>query len=147
VSDTPATEPRRGLPTESTLFFSLAGFTAFIGAVYAGATAMTGRFEPAGTFALFGVSAFGAYFGTFLLRTVRRIQGDVEALEEAHAAGDPAADETWYLPTHSPWPLGLAIGLSLILTGVAAGLWIMIPGIALFGHCLIGFARQTRTRS
>jgi hypothetical protein len=143
----PVTEPRRGLPTESTLFFGLAGFTALIGVIYAVTTTVTGGFEPAGTFALLGVSAFGAFFGTFLLVMVRRIQGDMELLEEAHAAGDPAADEILYLPTQSIWPLGLGVGLSLTLAGIPLGLWVMVPGIALFVHSLIGFAHQTRTRS
>jgi hypothetical protein len=146
VSD-PSTEPRLGVPTESTLFFGLAAFTALIGTVYAVGNIVTGQFEPAGTLALFGVSAFATYFGTFLLMMVRRIQGDVEALEEAHAAGDRSADEVFYLPTHSVWPLGLGIGLSLILAGVPLGLWVTIVGIAVFLHSLIGFAHQTRARS
>jgi Cytochrome c oxidase subunit IV len=148
VSDPPAAPPvPRGLPAESTLFFGLAGFTAVIGAIYGVATTLTAGFEAAGTLALFGVSAFAAFFGTFLLVMVGRIQDDVEALEEGHAAGDPAADQVLYLPTRSIWPLGLGVGLSLILAGVALGFWVMIPGIALFVHCLIGFAQQSRTRS
>jgi hypothetical protein len=149
VSDTgdPATEPRRGAPTESTLFFGLAGFTALIGAIYAVTTTTAGEFEPAGTFSLFGVSVFATFFGAFLLVTLRRIQGDFEALEEAHTAGDGAADEVLYLPTQSVWPLGMGVGLSLFLAGVPLGLWVMIPGIALFVQSLIGFVHQTRTRS
>jgi ABC-type dipeptide/oligopeptide/nickel transport system permease subunit len=142
-----ATEPTTGLPTEAKLFFGLAGFSALLGTVYAATTGYTGEHvEYAGTFALYAVAVFAGFFGWFLLLTVRRIQGDVEALEEAHAAGDETVDDVLYLPTQSIWPLGIAVGMSLVLAGVPLGLWVMIPGVALFVHSLIGFAHQSRTR-
>jgi hypothetical protein len=143
----PGTEPRHGPPTEAVLFFGIAGFTAIIGVIYAVTTAMSGEIEPAGSLVLFGTAAFALWFGVFLLLMVRRVQGDVEALEEMKAGGDDRVDDAFYLPTHSIWPLGLAAGLSLMLAGVALGLWVLIPGIALFAHSLIGFAHQTRMRT
>jgi hypothetical protein len=143
----PALEPTSGLPTEATLFFGLGGFTFVIGLIYAVTTSMVGDFEAAGTAALWGVSAFAATFGTFLWRAVERIQGDFEALEEAHAAGDPAADEVLYLPTTSVWPFGVALGMALIGAGIPMGFWVMVPGVAIFGYSILGFAHQTRTRT
>jgi hypothetical protein len=140
------TEPRRGPPSESLLFLGIAAFTATIGIIYATATAMSGGIEPAGTLTLVAASAFAAWFGIYLLQ-VRQVQEDVAELEEARAAGDPEAADALYLPAHSIWPLGLAVGVTLILAGVPLGWWVLIPGVAVFVQSLIGFAQQTRTRS
>jgi hypothetical protein len=140
-------EPDTGAPTEATLFLGIGAFTALLGIIYAVTTSLADGFEPAGTFALLGTAAFATWFGIFLLRSVRRLQDDVETLEEARVAGDGDAADVLYLPTHSIWPLGLAAGLALMLSGVAMGLWVLIPGAALFVHSLIGFAHQSRARS
>jgi hypothetical protein len=143
----PGVEPRTGVPTEATVFFGIGAFLLLLGAIYAATTGYAGGIEFAGTLALLGGAVFALFFATFLLVTVRRVQGDFEALEQAHAAGDPAADDVLYLPSESPWPLGLGVGLSLILAGVPLGVWVLLPGIALFGYSLIGFAHQSRYRS
>jgi hypothetical protein len=146
-SENPGVEPTSGPPTEATLFFGLAGFTFLIGAIYAVTTSTVGSFEPAGTASLWGVSVFAATFGVFLWRAVRRIQGDFEALEVAHNAGDPDADDVLYLPVTSVWPFGLALGMALIGAGVPIGFWVMVPGVAVFAYSVLGFAHQTRTRT
>jgi hypothetical protein len=140
------TGARLGPPTEAVIFLGIAAFTAVIGMIYAMTTSIAGDFEPAGTFVLIGTSGFAGWFGVFLLR-VRDIQEDVEALEEARMAGDREAADVLYLPTHSIWPLGLAVGVSLMLAGVPLGLWVLIPGLAIFVQSLVGFAHQTRSRS
>jgi hypothetical protein len=140
-----AVEPPGGIPTEAKFFFGLSAFLAFIGAVYLVATRNYGGAEFAGTLALFAGSGFGLFFGVFLLLAVRRIQEDVESLEEARAAGVDV-DDLLYLPTQSIWPIGLGFGVALIAAGVVLGLWVLIPGLALFVHSLIGFAQQSRRR-
>jgi hypothetical protein len=141
-----AVEPPGGIPTEAKFFYGLGAFLTVIGLVYAVATRRYGdHTEYAGTLALLAGAMFGFFFGTFLLLTVRRIQDDVESLEEARAAGADVND-VMFLPTQSIWPIGLGFGLALIAAGVALGLWVMIPGIALFVHSLIGFAQQSRRR-
>jgi hypothetical protein len=139
-------EPRSGVPTEAKVFFGIAAFLLFLGVVYAATTGYAGDIEFAGTLALVGGSAFAGFFAAYLLRTVRRVQDDFEALEEAHAAGDASVDDVLYLPSQSPWPLGLGVGLSLVLAGVPLGVWVLLPGIALFAYSLIGFAHQSRSR-
>jgi hypothetical protein len=141
-----AVEPPGGIPTESKFFFGLGAFLTLIGLVYAVTTRNYGSHtEYAGTLALLAGAGFAFFFGTFLLLTVRRIQEDVEALEEARAAGTDVSD-VLFLPAQSIWPIGLGFGLSLMAAGVALGLWVMIPGLALFVHSLIGFAQQSRRR-
>jgi hypothetical protein len=143
---TEAPDAGKGPPTEAVLFLGIGAFTAVIGLIYAVTTAMTTGLEPAGTAALLGASAFATWFGVFLLR-VRAIQHDVELLEDARVAGDREAADVLYLPTHSIWPLGLAVGVTLMLAGVALGFWVLIPGVAVFVQSLVGFAHQTRSRS
>ena len=147
MSEEMGTEPRTGPPTEAVLFIGIGVFSAIIGMIYAMTTSFSGQgLEPAGTAVLLGTGAFAMWFGVFLLR-VRDIQEDVEELEELRVAGDRAAADSLYLPSHSIWPLGLAVGVSLMLAGVVLGLWVLIPGAALFVQSLVGFAHQTRTRS
>jgi hypothetical protein len=140
------TEPRHGPPTEALLFLGIAAFTLVIGMIYAVTTTISGAFEPAGTFVLVGTAGFAGWFGVFLLR-VRDIQEDVEVLEQARVAGDRAAADVLYLPAHSIWPLGLAVGLALMLAGIPLGFWVLIPGVAVFVQSVVGFAHQTRSRS
>ena len=140
-------EPRTGPPTEAVLFLGIGVFSAIIGMIYAMTTSMAGQgLEPAGTAVLLGTAGFATWFGVFLLR-VRDIQEGVEDMEERRVAGDPVARDLLYLPSHSIWPLGLAVGVTLMLAGVVLGLWVLIPGAAVFVQCLIGFAHQTRART
>ena len=141
-----AVEPDTGIPTEAKLFFGLGTFSLILAVIYYVTTGASEQgVEYAGVLALIGGGAFSLFFGTFLLLTVRRIQADTEAMEEEAAAG--ATTDVLFLPTESIWPIGIGVGLSLVLAGVPLGLWVMIPGLALLVHSLIGFARQSRTRS
>ena len=75
------------------------------------------------------------------------MQHDVEAIEagvEAGEVGDPEGE--LYLPITSVWPLGIGIGGALCLAGVAVGWPLLLPGIALLAHSVIGFAAQSRRR-
>jgi hypothetical protein len=137
----------RDLPTDVFLFGGIALFTGGIGVVYAAGTALTGEIEPAGTLVLVGAMIFAGMFALFLWRAGPGIEEDRQALEEAQEAGDPDAADVLYLPSTSIWPAGLAVGATLVLAGIPLGLWVMIPGLAISAHCIIGFAQQTRTRS
>lgn len=141
-----AVEPPDGLPTEATLFFGLGAFSWVLALIYYIATAASEQgAEYAGVLALVGGGVFSIFFGTFLLLTVRRIQADVEVMEEEAAAG--IHDNALYLPTESIWPIGIGVGLSLVLAGIPLGVWVLLPGVALLVHSAIGFARQSKTRS
>lgn len=146
--DTDAIEPAHGLPTESKLFLGLGGFSLLLGIVYyVTTTASDEGTEWAGVAALIGGAAFSLFFGLFLRSTLRDIQSDVEDAERAAEAGSTDTDEVLYLPETSIWPIGVGVGATLALAGVALGYWVMIPGVALFAHSLIGFARQSRDRT
>jgi hypothetical protein len=103
--------------------------------------------EWAGVAGLAAAAGFSLFFGTFLRSALRGIQADVESSERAAEAGSTDTDEVLYLPETSIWPIGIGVGATLTLAGVALGYWVMIPGVALFAHSVIGFARQSRDRT
>jgi hypothetical protein len=141
-------EPERGLPTESKLFLGLGAFSLLLAVVYYVTTAASDEgVEWAGVAALLGGAAFSIFFGLFLRSSLRGIQADVEDAERAAEAGSTDPDEVLYLPETSIWPIGVGVGAALTLGGVALGYWVMIPGVALFAHSVIGFARQSRDRT
>ena len=141
-------EPEHGLPTESKLFLGLGSFSLLLAVVYYVTTAASDEgVEWAGVAALVGGAAFSIFFGLFLRSSLRGIQADVEDAERAAEAGSTDPDEVLYLPETSIWPIGIGVGAALALGGVALGYWIMIPGVALFAHSVIGFARQSRDRT
>jgi Cytochrome c oxidase subunit IV len=137
-----------GRPPEAVFFAGIGVFSLVIGVIYYAATtrSATGT-EWVGVAALLGSAAFGFYFGYFLNRTLPAVQADVEAMEQAEAAGETDPGKILYLPDLSIWPLGIGVGLSLTLAGVALGFWVMIPGLALFLQSIIGFAHQSRDRT
>jgi len=141
-------EPEDGLPTESKLFLFLGGFSLLLAVVYYVTTAASDEgVEWAGVAALVGGASFSIFFGLFLRSSLRGIQSDVEEAERAAEAGSTDTDEVLYLPETSIWPIGIGVGAALALGGVALGYWVMIPGVALFAHSVIGFARQSRDRT
>jgi hypothetical protein len=146
--DDDAIEPEHGLPTESKLFLGLGSFSLLLAVVYYVTTARSAEgAEWAGVAALLGGAAFSIFFGLFLRSSLRGIQADVSDAERAADAGSTDPDEVLYLPETSIWPIGIGVGAALALGGVALGYWVMIPGVALFAHSVIGFARQSRDRS
>jgi len=141
-------EPEHGLPTESKLFLFLGGFSLLLAVIYYVTTAASDEgVEWAGVAALVGGAAFSIFFGLFLRSSLRDIQAEVEESERAAEAGSTDSDEVLYLPETSIWPIGIGVGAALSLGGVALGYWVMIPGVALFAHSVIGFARQSRDRT
>jgi hypothetical protein len=146
--DDNAIEPAQGIPTESKLFLGLGGFSLVLSIIYYVTTAASDEgVEWAGVAALAGGAAFSIFFGLFLRSSLRGIQADVEEAERAAEAGSTDTDEVLYLPETSIWPIGIGVGATLTLAGVALGYWVMIPGVALFAHSVIGFARQSRDRT
>ena len=106
------------------------------------------RIEWAGTIGLLAAATFSLFLALFFSRSLRRVQGDTEAVEEAVEAGqlDEESPEALYLPETSIWPLGLGVGAGLTFAGLGFGWWFMLPGIALLAHSSIGFAHQSRDR-
>ena len=82
-----------------------------------------------------------AYFAFDL----RGVQDDVELLE-GELPTAPPEHAGLYLPHESVWPIGIGFGTALTLAGIAIGWWVLLPGVALLAHSLIGFATQSRDR-
>jgi Cytochrome c oxidase subunit IV len=151
IPDAEAIEPRRGLTTE-TVIFTLMGI-AFVlaGVIYA-------IFDPYGDVG--GVSgevlfvaggAFSFITAGYFWVALRTVQADVETSErEREVAGPEAADDPdaggLYLPETSIWPLCIGVGTALTLVGIPLKWWFLLPGIALLGYGVVGFAHQSRTR-
>ena len=118
---------------EARMFLGIAGFVAFITLVY-GVFAR----EEAGTTMLLLTAGMGAVMGGYLVVQARR---RVEPAADPRPAGD-----VHYLPHASVWPFAIGIGSVLVGNGFALGLWAVLPGAALLGYGLWGFARQSRRR-
>jgi len=141
-------ETPTGVPVEAKLFLFFGAFSLLLAIVYWLTTAYSVHgTEYAGVAALVFASGFSFTFGIFLARSLQQVQVDVEELEANEEAGSTDPDEILYLPTASIWPIGIGVGASLTLGGIALGLWVMIPGIVLLVHSVIGFAIQSRDRT
>lgn len=136
-----AVEPRSGLPTEAKLFGSIGACYLALGLIY-GATSH----EAAGTVLLLLGAAFAFTVAGYSWFSLRNVQRDTEILEGQHPEGPPDHGDL-YLPHTSIWPLGVAVGTAMTLSGIAIGWWIILPGAALLVHSIIGFAAQSRDRT
>ena len=135
-------EPSRGPTTEALVFLGFTAFYLVIGIIYAA----TSSGEWAGVALLGFAAVFSATAGVWFLR-LRPVQHDTEELEleaQPGEAGDPGAE--LYLPLTSVWPLGMGVGAALTLSGIAVGWPLLLPGAALLGYSVIGFAHQSRNR-
>ena len=52
-----------------------------------------------------------------------------------------------FLPTASSHPVVMGGGIILLAAGLALGIWILLPGLLLFGFGLYGFIQEGRTRA
>jgi hypothetical protein len=134
-----AIEPAQGFPTESKMFGAIGAFYLAAGVIY-----WFLSYEAAGTALLVGSGAFAFTAAVYFAWKLRGVQQEVEDVD----AATPAPEHVGlYLPHTSVWPLGAGVGAALTLAGIAIGWWVLIPGVALLVHSLIGFAAQSRDRS
>lgn len=96
--------------------------------------------EEAGTVMLVVASILGLWCAVFLWRNGRALEAG-NAVDAAHAG-----EEAMYLPTASPWPLGIGAGLALVLNGLIIGIWFLVPGVMVLAVSIGGWARQSRHR-
>ena len=96
--------------------------------------------EAAGMVMLTVASILGLWCGIFLWRNGRAMESG-KVLDAAHAG-----QEALYLPTSSPWPLGIAAGLALVFNGLLIGIWFLVPGVMILAVSIGGWARQSRHR-
>jgi predicted membrane-bound spermidine synthase len=134
---------------ESRLFFAVGLFLISAGIVYA-----IFADDDAGTVLLVAGGIFawitGWYVGRHQLPTLADVERQEWGEEASRLYGPPVADQPagdhLYLPPGSIWPSVMAAGLTLMLTGFAIGLWILIPGLLVFVPGLIGFVAEGRAR-
>jgi hypothetical protein len=140
----PGVEPRgAGWPTEARVFLGVGAFYLLIGLIYL----VVSDGEWAGVALLLFSGLFAGTIGVWLIKGLRPVQEHVED-EEAHAEPGEVApsDGDLYLPVTSVWPLGMAVGAALVLSGFAVGWVAALPGAGLLAHSVIGFANQSRRR-
>lgn len=121
---------------------------AFVG-VFVGAAAIlygaTSK-EDAGTAMLVTASILALFCGTFLWRNASRYERGNAERGDGDGAVAASHEEVLYLPTASPWPIGIGAGLALALNGLLIGTWFLVPGVMVLAISLAGFARQSRHR-
>lgn len=129
------------------IFGGIAVFMAVVGFVYWFAS-----YEDAGTTMLVSACALAALIGLWLYRQERRAdQSDkgagtvgVSADESSQVTSDGA---THYLPESSPWPITMAAGAALALSGLVLSWPYAVPGVAVLGLSVVGFVAQGRRRA
>ncbi|MCB0976914.1 MAG: cytochrome c oxidase subunit 4 [Acidimicrobiales bacterium] len=93
--------------------------------------------EAAGIVMLAVATLLAVVCGVFLWRAAARID---------EGPGEEEETGVEFLPTSSPWPFGIGLGATLVLNGLLIGTWFLVPGVALLGVSIAGFARQSRHR-
>ena len=93
--------------------------------------------EAAGIVMLVVAAILSFFCGLFLWRA---------SAHGADGAGGTEGEVDEFLPESSPWPFGIALGATLVLNGLLIGSWFLVPGVAVLGASLGGFARQSRHR-
>lgn len=126
-------DARHDAPVPWRIFVSIGVFLGVITVIYLPAD------EAAGTVMLAVASMLGLFCGVFLWRNLRKF--------EAGGAGEVGGDHAaLYLPDASPWPIGIALGVTLVLNGLIIGAWFLVPGVMVLALSIAGFARQSRHR-
>ena len=107
-------------------------------------------YEPLGTVGLLLLGAGPGFAGLVLLQE-RRHQGARQSRADAlrRFAGLPPADppgrpdleadDLGVLPLPSIWPLGAALGVAILLTGLIYGLWLVVLGGVVAAYSVWGW--------
>jgi Cytochrome c oxidase subunit IV len=98
-------------------------------------------YEIAGTM-MFGLWCVTLLFAALFLgaeATHGAPEGDDPELRPAERAGEPVG----IFSRTSGWPVVLAAGLTIALTGLVYGTWLLIPGMVVTAAALIGLMRET----
>lgn len=117
------------------VFGGIGVFVAIMGTIY-----WFTSYERAGTAMLLVAAILGLWAGAFLWRAARR----VEVPPPGATGPEPG---TTYLPEVSPWPVGIGLGLTLVLNGLLIGTWFLVPGVMVLAVSVLGWARQSRHRA
>lgn len=121
------------------LFLTVGVGIAFLAIVYA-ATA----YEEAGIVLLFLAAALALWCGIYLWLQQRPAAESATADDEA--ASLAAAGEAHYLPHASVWPFAIGLGAATVANGLALGIWVVVPGLAILAIGIGGWIAQSRRR-
>jgi hypothetical protein len=133
-----ASTPRRRFRSEVVLYTALALFLLLGGVIYgvwSGEAAGTVLLTLLGVFA--GIVAGYLAFQDRLERTAA-----LAATEEAEAE-----EHDQYLPHASIWPFEMGVGMATSFAGVVLGWAILVPGVLILAHSIVGWIGQSRRRS
>lgn len=126
------------MSTTERVFFGSAAFSGVVGAIYWFASR-----EPAGAFMLLTMTA-GLGFATGYVALLRRrasLTSDRPRVEPDASRGEPVG----VFASHSAWPVVLAFGCAVGLTGLIYGWWLAALGAAVVTASLIGLMREDRS--
>lgn len=127
----------RGVPLR--VFLAVGSGVAFLAIVYA-ATA----YEEAGIVLLFLAAALSLWCGIYLWLQQR--PAAVAATADDRAAALAKGGEAHYLPHASVWPFAIGLGAATVANGLALGIWVVVPGLAILAIGIGGWVAQSRRR-
>lgn len=137
MAEVPADASAEPVPVDAKvpwrMFLGIGAFMFLIAIIY---SAMSS--EAAGTVLLAVAGCLSTWCGAFLWLNTRKLHRPGADLE-------PHPDH--WEPPASAYPLGVAVGLALVLNGLLIGTWFLIPGATLLAVSLGGLAQESRHRS
>ena len=99
--------------------------------------------EAAGTVLFLVVGGFAAIVAGYLA-----FQDRLErTTARAATTGEPEVEDDQFLPHASIWPFEMGAGMAMSFAGIVLGWAILLPGIILLVHSIIGWIAQSRRRS
>jgi hypothetical protein len=140
----PKAGPRARFRVEVALFLALAVFLVSGGLLYGLLSS-----EAAGTVLLVLTGGFAGIVAGYLAfqdRLARTAAGHERAEQEAADEGAEGEEEA-YLPHSSIWPFEMGAGMATTLAGVVLGWAVLIPGVLLLVHSVLGWIGQSRRRA
>jgi hypothetical protein len=132
-----ASRPPRRFQSEIVLYTALSVFLVAGGIIYG----VWSR-EAAGTVLLVLVGCFAGIVAGYLA-----FQDRLERTMAAGATGDAVPDDDQYLPHSSIWPFEMGVGMATSLAGIALGWAILVPGVLILAHSIVGWIGQSRRRT
>ena len=132
-----ASDARRRFHAEVVLYTALSVFLIAGGIIYG----VWSR-EAAGTVLLVLVGCFAGIVAGYLA-----FQDRLErTTARATTADEPEPDDDQFLPHASIWPFEMGVGMATSLAGVVLGWAILVPGLLILAHSIVGWIGQSRRR-
>jgi hypothetical protein len=132
-----ASAPERRFHAEVVLYTALSVFLMLGGVIYG----VWSR-EAAGTVLLVLVGLFAGIVAGYLA-----FQDRLERTTARGSTEDAELEEhDQYLPHSSIWPFEMGVGMATSFTGLVLGWAVLVPGLLLLAHSIVGWIGQSRRR-